>query len=265
MLAGRVSSHSVRLLTLCLLFVQTYANREITYTPITNFSGRILYQRNVESEDLCLNICYDCLYCKFVSFSEDICTLYQMGSNTYSLNEVTYELKHTADLDYNPTCAREVPLRPTVRFEPIDVQNTESITCSGAPSDVTTIYMYFTDRDFTLFANTKLEDFKVAKRLDFARTSQPHCDSVPVFTGPSSSRLYFGTAFNVSGYHFLNAYAFAGKCTCNGACCGDIAIDEYYWKGHGYAYVNSLHSIMRYCNLLNEQQQFFIVDAQWLV
>ncbi|CAJ0607320.1 unnamed protein product, partial [Cylicocyclus nassatus] len=90
MLAGRVISYTVRILTLCLLFVQTYANREVTCTPVTNFSGLLLYQRNVESEDLCLNICYDYLYCKFVSFSENICTLYQTGSNTYSPSEVTY-------------------------------------------------------------------------------------------------------------------------------------------------------------------------------
>ncbi|VDN27597.1 unnamed protein product [Cylicostephanus goldi] len=37
-------------------------------------------------------------------------------------------------------------------------------------------------------------------------------------------KLYFGEIYNVTGYEFLDAYAFTTYCACEGTCCGQVRL-----------------------------------------
>ncbi|EYC25260.1 hypothetical protein Y032_0012g1790 [Ancylostoma ceylanicum] len=53
-------------------------------------------------------------------------------------------------------------------------------------------------------------------------------------------RLYFGSAYNVTGYIFMNAFAFTGPCTCDSnACCGTFTIKEFLLANDRYAYTTT--------------------------
>ncbi|CAJ0592970.1 unnamed protein product [Cylicocyclus nassatus] len=252
----------------------------------SKFNATTLFQRIINDEVLCLNICHDHELCKFVHYSEDNCTIYGTGSIPYLPCDVTYKLDRTLR---SSTCTFEIPIRPTVQSEPIKVQS-DDVTCSGLPSEVTTIHMYLTEKRILIYSISDLVgNYTEIQRLLFAKKPQLHCVSVPVFTGASNSRLYFGNAYNISGYYFLDAYAFTGKCACeNGACCANIAIDEYmtttipttltkYNKFsslkllgeiHLHAYVYSQSNKPTRSIHLSEkvnEQQFYIADEKWLV
>ncbi|KAL6731676.1 hypothetical protein Aduo_002515 [Ancylostoma duodenale] len=50
-------------------------------------------------------------------------------------------------------------------------------------------------------------------------------------------RLYFGSVYNVTGYIFMNAFAFAEPCTCDSnACCGTFGIKEVMPAKDRYTY-----------------------------
>ncbi|CAJ0592925.1 unnamed protein product [Cylicocyclus nassatus] len=188
---------------LCLFHKQAHAVRDVTYTLVTDsFAARILYQRSINNEELCLNICYDHHMCKFVHYSEDNCTVYESGTILYLPVANTYELDRTLTL---PSCSREVLLRPTVEFKPIEVPLKEGVTCSGFPSKLTTIHTYLPNKmKVPLYSISDLMgNFTEVQRLYFASEPQSQCVSVPVFTGASHSRLYFGDVYNTTGYSWM--------------------------------------------------------------
>ncbi|EYC25258.1 hypothetical protein Y032_0012g1788 [Ancylostoma ceylanicum] len=77
-------------------------------------------------------------------------------------------------------------------------------------------------------------------RLWFSTNTQDHCTSIPVFTRANHRRLYFGNVYNVTGYIFMNAFAFAGSCTCDSnACCGSLTIKEFLSAKDQYAYTTT--------------------------
>ncbi|CAJ0607360.1 unnamed protein product [Cylicocyclus nassatus] len=254
---------------------QIHANREVTFTQIHGkFLARTLYQRSIDDEVLCLNICYDQRQCKFVHYSEDNCTIYGSGNIPYYSCEITYKLDRTLTSSF---CTFEIPIRRNVEFKPIEVLHDQDVVCSGLPSEVTTIHMYLTEKLLAIYSISDLiGNYTEVQRLFFAKTPQSHCTSIPVFTGASNSRLYFGDVYNTSGYYFLNAYAFTGKCACIvNACCGNIVISEYlsgtdttstnHKTIYSYIYSNSDHPTF-FFSLHNKQseQQYYIAGEEWL-
>ncbi|EYC40283.1 hypothetical protein Y032_0621g752 [Ancylostoma ceylanicum] len=71
---------------------------------------------------------------------------------------------------------------------------------------------------------------------------------------PDHRRLYFGSAFNVTGYYFMDGYAFADYCLCDdGACCGSTALIEATYMKH-YLYQNDSTGVDR----TEVDQPFFV-------
>ncbi|CAJ0592912.1 unnamed protein product [Cylicocyclus nassatus] len=184
---------------------------------------------------------------------------------------ITYELDRTLTL---PSCPWEVALRPTVEFKPVEMQPDEEVTCSELPFQVTTIHVFFTGSGIPLYSNSALmEKFSEAQRrfrLYIASEPQSQCVSVPVFTGASRSRLYFGQIYNTTGYYFLGGYAFTGKCACeDNACCGKTAIDEYLnpimgnEHVYGYVYFGPKKPDNFYGLEIASKQQFYIAGIAY--
>ncbi|CAJ0603475.1 unnamed protein product [Cylicocyclus nassatus] len=276
LLCRSIESLALLVFVLFLLCRQANANREVTFTKITSaFNGSMLYQRSIETEDFCLNVCYDEGHCKFVHYSKNNCTLYDSGSITYTPSEVTYELDRK--LSDWPTCKKEVPIRKNVQFKPIEVKSTEGVECNGLPKDVTVIFTYLTEGNTTVLMGKSdlFGNFTAMQRLIFSRTPQERCVSVPVFSGASNTKLYFGHVYNTSGYYFMDAYAFSGMCACEThACCGITPLKECNWyrdgKFNGVIYVKSgetpaeigIQGQLR--NSKHFEQQFYIAGVEWL-
>ncbi|VDK70333.1 unnamed protein product [Cylicostephanus goldi] len=61
---------------LYLLNKQIHAVRDVTFKEVNGiFNASMLYQRTINDEVLCLNICYDQKQCRFVHYSEVLCHL----------------------------------------------------------------------------------------------------------------------------------------------------------------------------------------------
>ncbi|KAL6736323.1 hypothetical protein Aduo_006687 [Ancylostoma duodenale] len=94
--------------------------------------------------------------------------------------------------------------------------------------------------------------------MTLARDPQSNCKPLPVFTRANHRRLYFGSVFNVTGYYFMNGYAFADYCVCdNGSCCGSHNLTEV--KGES----SYLYKIYPEDALPTEVDQPFFVMSSW--
>ncbi|KAL6736330.1 hypothetical protein Aduo_006694 [Ancylostoma duodenale] len=74
----------------------------------------------------------------------------------------------------------------------------------------------------------------VVFRITVVKDPQSKCKPLPIFTRANHRRLYFGSVYDVTGYYFMNGYAFADYCVCSdGTCCGseelmEVQIDSQY-------------------------------------
>ncbi|KAL6731680.1 hypothetical protein Aduo_002518 [Ancylostoma duodenale] len=76
-------------------------------------------------------------------------------------------------------------------------------------------------------------------------------------------RLYFGSVYNVTGYIFMNAFAFAEPCTCDpNACCGTFTIKEFLYSNDIYAYTSTAQLADKTPS--DVDQIFYIVNAEVL-
>ncbi|CAJ0601638.1 unnamed protein product [Cylicocyclus nassatus] len=73
--------------------------------------------------------------------------------------------------------------------------------------------------------------------LFFSRKPGKNCTAVPAFHKAGYRRLYLGEIYNVTGYHFYNAYTFTDYCaTQEGECLGKVEIQEYVDHKGDYFY-----------------------------
>ncbi|VDN29403.1 unnamed protein product, partial [Cylicostephanus goldi] len=119
-------------------------------------------------------------------------------------------------------------------------ENVTKPSCRDA-RDVTVIQPYNRKGGYSFFVtNTTVaaDNWNATNiKLFFSRKPGKNCTAVPVFHRADYRRLYFGEIYNVTGYYFYNAYAFADYCaTQEGECLGKDEIQEYVNDKGDYSY-----------------------------
>ncbi|CAJ0595796.1 unnamed protein product [Cylicocyclus nassatus] len=171
---------------------------------------------------------------------QKMCTIFKSGEVNQVGRGNVFALDRQLVL---PTCERPLPLAPDVEFQQLPVPAvTQSDTrkaqllAMNTTASLTIIDMidlsgsYFYVKDISKMPDAA----RLIRRLVFAKAPNPECVSVPVFQRASQRRLYFGDVYNVTGYTFLDAYAFTGRCACAGICCGQVPIREKFMYGRYY-------------------------------
>ncbi|KHJ84030.1 PAN domain protein [Oesophagostomum dentatum] len=169
---------------LAFLLVQIDPTKPCSFLRITGeFMAAVKFNISLESEELCLMVCFDELDCTFVEYSERTCTVFVDNNNSMMSNGSL--LKFERDVP-RPTCARSIEFRIPVEFQQIAADKTENVTCSGLPAATTVISTFRDSSGFRFYAKNgeNVVDGKIEgrRRFTFARNPQPHCTSVPVFT-----------------------------------------------------------------------------------
>ncbi|EYC08249.1 hypothetical protein Y032_0067g70 [Ancylostoma ceylanicum] len=247
--------------TVCIHLAQVICSTiACTFTNVNgNFNATVKYEIMLGSEDLCLTACYDEYDCTFVEYFQGSCTVYENGSEDHFGRGKVFELDRQLS---RGSCSRSLVVGPTVEFRTIVSDREDNMTnCSGSPNSKTMINVFrqnnllrFYSNSETLLANGR----KPFRRLVFATNPQKHCTSVPIFTRANHRRLYFGSAYNVTGYIFLNAFAFTQRCVCEAnACCGLCQYREYVLAHDIYVYDTS--PILSNSDV---NQSFFIVGEE---
>ncbi|CAJ0595786.1 unnamed protein product [Cylicocyclus nassatus] len=223
------------------LMMQIYTANSNTFTPYQgNFTANFTYELPKESEELCLRTCFEESDCTFVQYNENVCTIFKSGEVNQVGRGNVYALDRQLVL---PTCERPLPLAQNVEFqqlpEPVEAQSEArkaQLLAMNTTASLTIIDIIgLSGSRFFLKDVTKMPDGAIIlSRLVFAKEPNPECVSVPVFQRASQRRLYFGDVYNVTGYTFLDAYAFTGRCACAGICCGQVRIYENFEGGSYY-------------------------------
>ncbi|CAJ0595788.1 unnamed protein product [Cylicocyclus nassatus] len=157
-----------------------------------------------------------------------------------------------------PTCERPLPLAPNLEFQqlpkPTEAESEAKkaqLLAMNTTAPLTIIdEIALSGTVFYLKDISKMPDAAhLNYRLVFAKAPIPECVSVPVFQRASQRRLYFGDIYNVTGYTFLDAYAFTDRCACAGICCGQVPIYEKL------ALENYLYSVSKPISQTTEMNQ----------
>ncbi|EYC44967.1 hypothetical protein Y032_0444g1570 [Ancylostoma ceylanicum] len=135
-------------------------------------------------------------------------------------------------------------------------------SCTDSASTPTTTISGYINSGTYLYTNKPNPNLPLKSiptfKITLARNPQTNCKPLPVFTRANHRRLYFGSAFNVTGYYFMNGYAFADYCSCDdGACCGSTALLEATSQKM-YLYQDNLGGVGP-----TEVDQPFFVKSYW--
>ncbi|VDK62886.1 unnamed protein product [Cylicostephanus goldi] len=117
-------------LALFLCFLQVHTIFACTFLNVGDFNATIIYEINPENEDSCLIACFEDPICKFVKYSENLCTLYKEGSELQAKDGKVFELKRQLITE---SCSREVLLEPVIEDngEPESEEQPEQKPCRG--------------------------------------------------------------------------------------------------------------------------------------
>ncbi|CAJ0595795.1 unnamed protein product [Cylicocyclus nassatus] len=180
---------------------------------------------------------------------QKMCTIFKSGEVNQVGRGNVFALDRQLVL---PTCERPLPLASNVEFqqlpEPTEAQSDArkvQLLAINTTAPLTIIDWIglsgsvFYSKDISKMPDAALnhgslndsEAHKLDFRLVFAKEPNPECVSIPVFQRASQRRLYFGDVYNVTGYTFLDAYAFTDRCACAGICCGQVSIFERFAYG----------------------------------
>ncbi|CAJ0595965.1 unnamed protein product [Cylicocyclus nassatus] len=216
-----------------------------TFTPHQGeFAASFKYEMLKKSEPECLQVCYeepDCTFAHFVQLITGVCTIYKNGSETQNVTGVVYSIDRQLVI---PNCQQPLPVASKVEnpqnISELVINQNEAELDSLFDQNVTSIYAFYHARRWFYSQNASLfpDGTKPDRKFIFAREPQPGCSSLPVFT-TASGRIYIGKVYNVTGYTFMHAYAFADVCrsiACAGTCCGTMPVHS---TGSGYLDVGS--------------------------
>ncbi|CAJ0595787.1 unnamed protein product [Cylicocyclus nassatus] len=200
-----------------------------------------------------------------------MCTIFQSGEVNQAGRGKLFELHRQLVL---PTCKRPLPLAPNVEFQQLPeptVAQSESrkaqLLAMNTTASLTIIDWVYLSGSVFYLKNTKIPDAAGHIRRPRGRRQRKkqigmflNFNEMDEFTVLLKSqqtmmlstigeylhdlcqrRLYFGDVYNVTGYTFLNAYAFTDRCACAGICCGQVPIHESIEHGlYYYSYNEAL-------------------------
>ncbi|CAJ0591647.1 unnamed protein product [Cylicocyclus nassatus] len=206
----------------------TLSSGVFRYTP-SYLHGGYVYYFNPGDRVQCLRACYEESECVFVTYNEGTnhCNLYRQGnstkSNGYVLTREETDASCTTELASDNISFQKIPHR---------VNSTKSECNNTARHDVAVI-KYYDHFNYRFFLHSSMKEGNWGRSVGnfsllFSKKTAENCTSVPVFHKANLRRLYFGEAYNTTGYYFYNAYAFADYCTTpKGECLGVQEIQEY--------------------------------------
>ncbi|CAJ0595606.1 unnamed protein product [Cylicocyclus nassatus] len=233
-------SKSISLVIPLVMILQIHGADSCTFVDQEDdFVADVVYEMLKETKDLCLVTCYEEGDCTFVKYFEGVCTIFGNGETHQAGGDNVYKL----DCQLTLTTCRRLPLASELKFqklqEPKSKQSKTRIRELLAKNIVslTTLYMFKKNGAFFFSkSESAFTDGTVPRRgLVFAKNPQPECVSVPVFLKAKAGlqfgysgqhKLYFGSVYNVTGYEFLDAYAFTTYCACDGICCGQVPLTK---------------------------------------
>ncbi|CAJ0595966.1 unnamed protein product [Cylicocyclus nassatus] len=202
-------------LMLPLIGMQVQQASGCTFTPHQgDFVASVKYEMLKKSEPECL---------------QGMCTIYKNGSETQNVTGVVYSIDRQLVI---PNCQQPLPVASKVEISQniskLVVNQDEAELDSLFDQNVTSIYEFYHAGRWFYSQNASLfpDGTKPVYKYIFSRVPQTGCLSVPVFT-TASGRIYVGKVYNVTGYTFMHAYAFADVCrivACAGTCCGTTPV-----------------------------------------
>ncbi|EYC44964.1 hypothetical protein Y032_0444g1568 [Ancylostoma ceylanicum] len=159
---------------------------------------------------------------------QGLCSIFTEGNEIQKTVGTAYKLDSQL---LSPSCPRRVKIGDHVTFPNYQAPTTGPVSCADSASTPTTTISMYRKGGIYLYTNNPIPTLPsgsvVARRITLARDPQSRCKPLPVFTRANHRRLFLGSVFNVTGYYFMNGYAFADYCLCDdGACCGITALKE---------------------------------------
>ncbi|EYC44960.1 hypothetical protein Y032_0444g1565 [Ancylostoma ceylanicum] len=226
-------------LVLYLLLSNVKSIKSCTFSKINEeFGASFKFQILLENEEVCILACYEEVDCVYVDYVGNLCSIYAGGRSRHTPTGTAFELDRKL---LSPSCSRRVEVGQLVTFQKYPAPSISQGSCAGNPSTPTTtisIYRNSGARFLTNIPNPTLPaGAAVARRILLAKEPQSNCKPLPVFTRANHRRLFFGSIYNVTGYYFLDGYAFEDYCECDdGACCGITALREVSYPDSSYNY-----------------------------
>ncbi|CAJ0601639.1 unnamed protein product [Cylicocyclus nassatus] len=223
--------------------------------------GEPIFQYYAENKAQCLRACYeesDCAVVEHDETDDNYCRLYKEGNGSVE----AYVLSREAT---DSSCMTETTTTD-VRFQKIPRrENVKKGKCTST-QNVTVIMPYKREGRYRFFvpesSRIPYDWDRMNFKLTFSSKPEPTCTSVPVFHRADYRRLYFGEVYNVTGYYFHNAYAFADPCTPAGECLGKVEIQEYVDENGDFFYDKAGEENKKNKRNSGLRQTFFIVEKR---